>query len=701
MTIQVTDSENVIRSLDSAPDKLRGEIGQYYTRDRIQGLVSVNFQSGKIKTAHIEPQSVNNQILIPTKKSTITIEGEEGVFRDHTQWNNYISETIVQGRNYLDHSFSFNSPSVSSEFFKNFHHPDYEDNTKSYPSNQLLNYNLISYPYDSETIQNIGYIKTQFDQIPTSLMSASTLMDQYPNRMLNYTGSILAISTKQRNIFRLTSQTNNKTTDDFPFYYQKKLLGNVGGGFLQILRHRKKLKHLFKSIKKDLSFANRSFNIGNAIVDGKIYNAINLLTSTSLIRLTEESDELFILPENEINHSDLSERFVNQINAVRFLSEMREEINTRSRTIEQIFNCANAADFLLGFKIEKYLDNDATRPIQTYYTITDKLVDTQLKYGRKYIYKTKALVGIFGSSYSYENLQIAQSEADEGAPTSEKYWAKVDLQIRPSFQILEYEIDVDETAFIDTPMLTPYVTTYGRKDKAIVNFLFQPRFFTLGEKGDVLPPVGNLRPSDEQINNLYSLAGDLRSAPDYFTGIYEIYRLKNPPQKKEDFSDGYLTTVDESILAGNLDKTSLPIENIDIDYARFTDKIIPNQKYYYAFRSLTYHGTPSQLTEPVEVELQRDSDEYKILVSGYQYPQEKDYNLQKKAKRLIRIVPNIERLLFSLEEDKNNWELDDGMLVSKSTGANKTFKIRITSKHTGKKIDLNVTFKLKSDDTFN
>ena len=435
-------------------------------------------------------------------------------------------------------------------------------------------------------------------------------------------------------------------------------------------------------------------------MQAKIYNEINLLTSTSLVRFNESSYELFLLSNLDSNHSNASERFSNQLNAVRFLSSMRQFIDVKSRTIQEIFDNKNCDQFLLGYKIEKYLDNDATRPIQTYYTTDNKLIDTQLKYGRRYIYKTKALIGIFGSSYSYSNLKVAQSEADEGAPTPEKYWATVDIEVQPSFQILEYEIDNHEIAFVDTPMLTPHVTTYGRKDKPMVNFLFQPRFFTLGDFGQVdLPPVGNLRPGDELTANLYELSGDLRAAPDYFTGIYEIYRLDKPPEKKEDFRDGFLTSVDESISIGNV-KKNFSIEQVDIDHARFSDRIIPNQKYYYAFRTLTYHGTPSQLTEPVEVELQQDSDEFKIVVKQYHYPDLKDYTFQKNAKRLIRIVPNIERLLFSDEKTKHLWQLDNGELVDATTGIGKTFKIRVTSKHTGKKIDLNISFKLNKDDTF-
>lgn len=705
MSRQVADSENVITSLEFAPDKLRAEIGNYQLLGAGGRITNENFSSGKIKTADIVDEDTNNQILIPIKRSTITIVGEEHLFRDEIQWSNYINQTITQNRQFLDHSFSFNQPTVQNTFVKNFHHPQYEDSTKSYASNQLLNYNLISYPHNSELIQNIGYIKTDYDQIPTSDLPISLLMDQFPNRIANYTGSVAQIDLKQRNIFDLDTSSNNKTKEDFPYYYEKQFSNSVfttsSPTIVTYLRFYRKLKNLFQSIKSDLFFSSRSFNVERDLVQGKIYDALSFLTSTSVSNFSEASDELFLLPEGEVRHSDISERFVNQIDSVRLLSVMRQLVDINSRGITEIFDNQNCQQFLLGYKIEKYLDNDATQPIQTYYTIQNRFIDTQLKYGRKYIYKTKVLVGIFGSSYSYSGLQVSNEENIADAPTTEKYWAKVNVEVIPSFQILEYEIDNHETAFVDTPMLVPHVTTYGRKDKPIVNFLFQPRNFTMGDFGMLdLPPVGQLNEADNRISDLYSLAGDLRSANDYFTGIYEIYRLDKPPEKKEDFADAFLTTVDESVDSGNLDSSGHPIKTIDVDYARFTDFIIPNRKYYYAFRTLTYHGTPSHLTEPVQIELQRDSDEYKIMVKQYHYPMSVDHSYQRKTKRLIRILPNIERLLFSKEEDKDNWELDDGSLVS-NAGGPKSFKIRVTSKHTGKKMDLNVTFRLNKDDTFN
>ena len=34
----------------------------------------------------------------------------------------------------------------------------YEDNTKAYPNNQLLNFNLLRYPHSDESVNNIAYM---------------------------------------------------------------------------------------------------------------------------------------------------------------------------------------------------------------------------------------------------------------------------------------------------------------------------------------------------------------------------------------------------------------------------------------------------------------------------------------------------------------------------------------------------------------
>ena len=89
----------------------------------------------------------------------------------------------------------------------------------------------------------------------------------------------------------------------------------------------------------------------------------------------------------------------------------------------------------------------------------------------------------------------------------------------------------------------------------------------------------------------------------------------------EEFEDAFLTSVDDQTVLTSLssDFSEIP------DYSRenmngyYADQIIQNQKYYYAIKAVTYHGTKSDFTTPFEVEMVKDSDEYKVMVSEYQF----------------------------------------------------------------------------------
>jgi len=287
--------------------------------------------------------------------------------------------------------------------------------------------------------------------------------------------------------------------------------------------------------------------------------------------------------------------------------------------------------------------------------------------------------------------------------SSEKYRAYVDVEVSPSFKILEYEIDVDEVAFVDAPTLPPQVDMFNQKNKPTIGMRFSPIFakvesVSAGTNVELMRALEPLTEADRRISDLLEISKNNGVSPDYFTGIYEIYRMRKAPQEESSFMNSYLTTIDDRSGLSFL-TTNLPENTIDNMEGFFEDRPIINEKYYYAFRSLTYHGTPSNLTVPFEVELMRDSDEYKVYISQYRYPNHNTYDMKSMAKRILKITPNIERLLFSAEENSSNWTLDDGSLLA--TGTPKTFKIRVTSKHTGKKIDLNINFKLSSDDSFN
>ena len=724
---RVIDAANIVNSRESAPDKLRAELGLYMNSD----YEAQEYKSGKINLSYITPSTEdNNQLLIPSRKQTIFLSGADSRFRDHSQWESFLLETIETGDNILDHTTDAPSFEVTNAFTKNYHHPDYEDFTKVLPSNQLINYNLFAYQLKEqvETLKNIADIRTPFDRSPPSLES---ILNQIGNRLDNYVGPVQEIESKQRNIFILTPLINTTLLQDFPYFYEKQILGSTRetrSGWPNFLRQHRKDKNLFQAIHRDLSSSSRDFLVGNSRSRVKIYDIISLMTSTSNINFAENFNESFLLGPSDLSSSSASDRFVNQINLLLSLKKMREYVK-RNRKIQDIFDLETCKSFVLGYKIEKYLDNDATGPIQTYYSISKKFRDTQLKYGREYKYKTKVLLGVLGSSYSYSNLVYTSSESElinesreviNSHPTSissvsdEKYHAYVDVVVKPSFKVLEYEIEPEENylssvAFIDSPPTSPHVDVHGCSTKPLVNFRLTPRFFSFVESGqtqfinqDPLTKVGTLRNSDLEIANLFEISGEKTINTDYFSGIYEIYRMEKPPSDKSQFSNYYLATVNSNQQIW-LPHDQTPVLENDMN-AIFSDKIVPNTKYYYAFRSLTYHGTPSELSDIFEVELLKDSDEYKINMKLYEIPDEKNHTYKKPIKRIIRLVPNNDRLAFNNNSSTSIYDTNVGepgtpeeanrLVDFASPDTSRVFKMRMTSKHTGKKIDINIRVRL-------
>ena len=109
----ITDSQNVVNSLETAPDRLRAEIGSYFSEIptsivdplgnvTVTGASSYMFKNYAIgiKNHYITTIADNDQVLFPTKRATIYLSGVEERFRDHDQWQDYIRQTIATGTSF-------------------------------------------------------------------------------------------------------------------------------------------------------------------------------------------------------------------------------------------------------------------------------------------------------------------------------------------------------------------------------------------------------------------------------------------------------------------------------------------------------------------------------------------------------------------------------------------------------------------------
>ena len=175
----------------------------------------------------------------------------------------------------------------------------------------------------------------------------------------------------------------------------------------------------------------------------------------------------------------------------------------------------------------------------------------------------------------------------------------------------------------------------------------------------------------------------------------EVYRLSEMPNGFEDFENNLISTIDLQIKDSNF---TLPNT---IMY----DMIKTNQKYYYVFRVLNENFIPGHLSEIYEAELIDDGG---YIYSNFDIFFEEDFkedifvNPSIALKKLLQLQPNMSQITFNdsiVDYDStaalqlNNMSLGN----ADSLIWDKTFKIRLTSKKTGKKIDLNVTYKYEHD----
>ena len=175
----------------------------------------------------------------------------------------------------------------------------------------------------------------------------------------------------------------------------------------------------------------------------------------------------------------------------------------------------------------------------------------------------------------------------------------------------------------------------------------------------------------------------------------QAYRLSEMPTSFTSFDENLISTID-LLLEDSVFTLSNTI---------FYDKINTNQKYYYLFRILNENLMPGQLSEIYEAELVNDGGyTYGMFDLLFESDLETDgfTNPSIVFKKLIQLQPNVSQMILNDEEiDYRRIASDE--IIKMTLGDtddpiwDKTFKIRLTSKKTGRKIDLNVTYKYDID----
>ena len=362
---------------------------------------------------------------------------------------------------------------------------------------------------------------------------------------------------------------------------------------------------------------------------------------------------------------------------------------------------------IVFYEIEKKKDGEIVqrffiaRPSKN--AVPIEFFDSQIKLNEGYEYAIYAYVISIGNEYQYQDIQandLPASVLPADAPAHEQTTtidvesngatptpvAKVYVINKPRVELLKVPYAKFATLYArDYPPLFPNIEILPYQnvnDKLL--FLFSQY---VGEHYDYPIPITD---GDEEIFNkvaksqIEDPATDAKikfksDEPDY---RYQVFRIEKPPTSWSDFS----TALRKELTPNQKD---------------FIENVVPNKKYYYMFRSTDRHNHISNPSPVFEVELIDDSGAIYLKNKIYARTQ-KDFALKvpeeetKSMRKYVHIFPTLKQSNLSTPEADSIYDAE-GQSHDVALGSvfgteekPRKFKVRFTSKSSGKMFDLNL-----------
>ena len=279
------------------------------------------------------------------------------------------------------------------------------------------------------------------------------------------------------------------------------------------------------------------------------------------------------------------------------------------------------------------------------------------------------------------------------------YGAEYKIEMLPSTRIVLVPYVRKTIAVLSKPPPVPEVSVTPYR--AVNNNLLFGFQATFSEIEQVPVPI---EPADVALFEKHTTAQGLprgaaiKFESDDIPAFFQIYRIEKPPNSYSDFAGSLRASV--STLIPNPEKIVRTTSNTHVETLR------PNTKYYYTFRTMDSHNNVSNPTVIYEIELVDDAGAVYPLIRSYEIPFISNKVSSVPMKKFIQIIPRLEQVTADLGvnvddyEDPSDIPLDQvalGLETLEDSIWDKTFKIRLTSKKTGKKIDFNVTFKKQDE----
>jgi len=307
---------------------------------------------------------------------------------------------------------------------------------------------------------------------------------------------------------------------------------------------------------------------------------------------------------------------------------------------------------------------------------------------------------LYASELEWTSLSLRNEFATEQQGLSEHpHIADFNYYIEPCFTLIEVPLYSKSLKILDNPSNAADVNPFQFLD-ASQRIGFDVKYQSYDPMLYPLPASG----LDINIMNDYLHGRDLTEDEEILKPslspprFIEVYRTDRKPTSLLDFEGKTIQTID------------LKIKDSDQSYsdAIISNKILTNKKYYYILRFLNENKVPGHFSQIIEAELIDDGG---YIYSSFDVLSEEEYSRDAYTKpsinfkKLFQIQPNLSQLELNVSNANLQLpatkELNNVQVGTASEGIwGETFKIRITSKKTGKKIDLNVAFKIQEEDRY-
>jgi len=296
---------------------------------------------------------------------------------------------------------------------------------------------------------------------------------------------------------------------------------------------------------------------------------------------------------------------------------------------------------------------------------------------------------IFGPSFASESPNWANAEDNKLLP----YYKNQDFQIKISSttkdaKLVAYSPILSED--LDSPDLTLKTNIFQIKPSSPDVNIYAKK----GESKNVLILISNLVGTEEKVTGLLDagetkvkiidLGFDLESLV-FPVKEYRVYRTEEEPTSYASFP-------------------SEPRKIVDPRNPDFLDDIEPNTEYYYYAEAIDTKNTKSNPSKILKLEMVQEQDHIFALLETYKLGNKKEQVTEKMFKKTLSVSPTflqsaVKNKIVGGYINTNKLFNESGKILDPNI--NPTHKLRVTSKKTRRRFDINTIFSYKEIKDFN